>query len=163
VNKLRLLLTDVCNRNCRGCCNKLYDLKTLPVCTDFTCYDQILLTGGEPMLQPWLVVEAIGKLRRQTQSPIYLYTADTTKPIMLLLILSLIEGITVTLHEPKDVEPFLALDPHIQKEGKSLRLNVFKRSNYTPHNLTGWVVKSDLSWIRYCPLPEGEVFMRYEH
>ena len=33
--KLRLLLFEECDRDCPGCCNRDWDLRSLPVCRDF--------------------------------------------------------------------------------------------------------------------------------
>lgn len=46
MKKLRLLLHEECNRNCKGCCNKDWDLNALEIEDDFTDYDEILITGG---------------------------------------------------------------------------------------------------------------------
>ena len=73
--KLRLLLFETCNRSCEGCCNKDWDLTSLSVCTDYTPYREILLTGGEPLLQPELVVQAIREIREQTDQVEYCHLA----------------------------------------------------------------------------------------
>jgi hypothetical protein len=44
--------------------------------------------------------------------------------------------------------------------GKSLRLNVFKGVSLAELNLSCWKVKPNIKWIKNCPLPEDEVFMR---
>lgn len=162
--KLRLLLFADCNRHCAGCCNKDWNLESLPICTDYTPYDEILLTGGEPMLKPDLTVQAIQEIRQQTNAPIILYTADLAKPIWLYFINSLIDGLTVTLHTPGDVRVFESYDryftPPEHMKGR-MRLNVFKEAGEVrakPH----WKVKPGMEWIKNCPLPEGEVLMKYE-
>lgn len=33
--KLRLLLFEECDRDCPGCCNRDWDLRSFPVCRDF--------------------------------------------------------------------------------------------------------------------------------
>lgn len=129
--KLRLLLFESCHRHCEGCCNEGFDLRNLPVCMDWRGWDQILLTGGEPMLRPDLVARVIGLIRESVQTPIYLYTADTSHPLTLIALLRGIEGVTVTLHEQEQVEDFEWLLEMMQGnyralEGKSLRLNVFE-------------------------------------
>ena len=92
-DKLRLLLLDDCNRNCPGCCNRDWDLQALPLCQDYTPYRLIMLTGGEPMLYPEIIREAIAAIRRQTNVPIYLYTA---MPEQLDMLMPLLDGVTVT-------------------------------------------------------------------
>jgi hypothetical protein len=162
MKKLRLLLTEKCNRKCRGCCNKDYDLKALPTCNIFSEYEEILLTGGEPMLYPSLICLTINRIRRQTKAPIYLYTASLIEPHILMSFLDVIDGITLTLHTPKDVEPFRLFNKMILAGAlnKSLRLNVFRGISLRDINLSKWKVKKDMVWIKNCPIPKDEVFMR---
>lgn len=49
---LHLLVTPLCDRNCEHCCNKQYDLNTIPIVTPeelSNCTD-VFLTGGEPFV-----------------------------------------------------------------------------------------------------------------
>ncbi len=41
--KLRLLLFEECTRSCPGCCNRDWDLQSLPVCRDYSPYQLIML------------------------------------------------------------------------------------------------------------------------
>ena len=159
---LRLLLLKECNRNCQGCCNKDWDLDSLEVETDFSQYSEILLTGGEPMLKPELIIEICKKITEQTNVPIYLYTAETN---CLLSIVPYINGITLTLHKQLDVESFKSLNNIIEffiDEPFSLRLNVFKGVSIEGVDVSKWQVKRDMEWIENCPLPKNEVFKRYK-
>lgn len=158
-DKLRLLLLEECNRNCPGCCNKAYDLQHLQACEDYTPYRLIMLTGGEPMMRPDLIKEAVVDIRSQTNAPIYLYTAMVNG---LDEIFELIDGVTLTLHIKSDKQPF---EDFIAKAknlaGKSLRLNVFDEVGpigYYP----GWALKR-MVWRKDCPIPDGEDFMRYRN
>ncbi len=169
--RLRLLLFEDCNRRCSGCCNKNWNLSSLPVCDNYNGYDQILLTGGEPMLVPGLVKRIARDIRNKTgeesDPKIYMYTAKADDPSALMDVLSEVDGITLTLHTPKDVEPFRRFNNILNKswlKHKSLRLNVFKRINiHRPGiDLSSWKVKEGIEWIDNCPLPEGEVFMRFK-
>ena len=117
-DKLRLLLFDDCNRNCPGCCNRDWDLQALPLCQDYTPYRLIMLTGGEPMLYPEIIREAIAAIRRQTNVPIYLYTA---MPEQLDALMPLLDGVTVTLHTPEDIPVFQSFD----RTARTLRGNRF--------------------------------------
>ena len=156
-DKLRLLLFDDCNRNCPGCCNRDWDLQALPLCQDYTPYRLIMLTGGEPMLYPEIIREAIAAIRRQTNVPIYLYTA---MPEQLDALMPLLDGVTVTLHTPEDIPVFQSFDRTAQNlTGKSLRLNVFDEVG-TVICRPEWQVKDHMRWIPNCPLPEGEGLMR---
>ena len=49
--KLRLLLTTKCPNKCPMCCNNSWDFSKLPVVERWN-YEQIMFTGGEPLLYP---------------------------------------------------------------------------------------------------------------
>lgn len=168
--KLRLLLFEDCHRNCAGCCNKDWNLGTLPICDSFTGYEEILLTGGEPMLSPRLVHDVITDIREETsleqdQPQIYLYTADVRRLADIIELLDRLDGITVTLHSQNDVLPWIRLADIVATNGmcvrKSLRLNVFDGVVLEETKATKyWKIKSGMRWITNCPLPENEIFMR---
>jgi hypothetical protein len=164
---LRLIYTDVCNRNCEGCCNKDFDLANLPRPTHFE-YDEIFITGGEPLLFLDEVIGFIKALRLITKAKIYVYTAylDGYGANDFLTILRWVDGITLTLHEPRDWGMFLQLQSVINyvpevTDGKSLRLNIFKGVNTDIDLIPNyWRIKHNIEWIKNCPLPENEVLMK---
>ena len=166
VKILRLLITDKCLRNCKDCCNKQWNLRKLPVENDYSKYSEILLTGGEPLLFPYSVIKVIGEIRNFTQgTKIYLYTAMVENANKVLMVLDFLDGLTVTLHEQKDVEYFSKLNDLLQCNNyskKSLRLNIFSGVDIGKINLSCWKVKKDIVWIENCPLPKNEVFKRYK-
>lgn len=47
---MHLLITDKCDRGCKYCCNKQYDLNSIPIASEeeFESVDTVCLTGGEP-------------------------------------------------------------------------------------------------------------------
>ena len=47
--KLRLLVTAKCHNKCPMCCNNQFDFEKIPV-VDRLDYDEISITGGEPLL-----------------------------------------------------------------------------------------------------------------
>lgn len=163
---LRLLLFEECNRACPGCCNKDWDLKNLPVFDgDFTPFDQVILTGGEPMLKPQVVIDVAKRVPRGI--PVYVYTAKVDDFLAVEHVLDYVDGLTVTLHEQSDVEPFIRLKTELywceERYGnKSLRLNVFEGVQLEFLTYDMWKIKSDIVWIKDCPLPNEEVFMRLE-
>jgi len=160
--KLRLLLFSTCNRSCEGCCNKQWDLNELPVCTDFTGYDEIILTGGEPMLNPMLVEQTAKRVREDHQGALYMYTAKLDDISYLIRLLEDLDGLCVTLHEQEDVHVWQSFNHYLpaSQRSKSLRLNVFDGIDLDGIDTTDWVVKEGIEWIADCPLPPGEVFMR---
>lgn len=161
MKQLRLLLFENCNRNCKGCCNKDWDLKNLPIVKSFAEYNTIMLTGGEPMLNPNLIVQTCKKIIKESLANIYLYTAKVNNINDVLFVLPYLDGLTVTLHEQKDVSPFLILDSLLEhyQQNISLRVNIFKNVKL-PYTKSKWKIKDHIEWIKDCPLPENEIFMR---
>lgn len=49
---LHLMVTSLCGRNCKFCCNKQYDLNDIPYVTDKELdeVERVYLTGGEPFM-----------------------------------------------------------------------------------------------------------------
>ena len=163
---LRLLITKKCNRACEGCCNKQYDLDALEVENDFSGYDKILITGGEPMLDVPRLLDIVGMIRKQTKAPIYVYTARVSNVRDALEVMYHVDGMTLTLHDQDDVYPFMSFYStlhvhmnHCGMKAKSLRLNVFAgvdlKGNYPLFD-----IKRDMVWIKDCPIPNNEVFKR---
>lgn len=165
--KLRLLLTANCNRSCEGCCNKDWDLAALPVCESFAGYDEVLLTGGEPLLQPILTRNVADEVRASdkltgARTKVLLYTALAAKVPD---VLPWLDGLTLTLHESRDVRALKKLNKHLDTvpwlDELSLRLNVFVGVELGNVDLTHWQVKDGMEWVADCPLPQDEVFMKY--
>lgn len=47
---MHLLITDKCDRDCKWCCNKQYDVNDIPIATkeEYESVEIVCLTGGEP-------------------------------------------------------------------------------------------------------------------
>uniref|UniRef100_A0A6H1ZHZ4 Putative iron-sulfur binding domain containing protein n=1 Tax=viral metagenome TaxID=1070528 RepID=A0A6H1ZHZ4_9ZZZZ len=166
--KLRLLVTKECDRDCHGCCNDQYNLDALPVETDFRPYEEIIITGGEPMLTPNKVLAVVREIRRQTIAlpKIYMYTANADYPERIITILEQIHGLTFALHNRSDIMPLNRLTQKllISPLSRSLRLYIIEKVDITHlHSLTNvlWQTKVK-KWEAYCPLPDGEVLKRIE-
>lgn len=168
---LRLLFTPKCNRSCEGCCNKQWDLDTLEQVEHFN-YEEIILTGGEPLLYVKELIGVIRVIRRISSAKIYVYTAmlPSSNNKALYEIMPYVDGITLTLHEQIDSDRFnhvlysLENDPNVIRDfsDKSLRLNVFsgiKVSSYFK-SISLWKIKDEIEWIKDCPLPVNEEFRR---
>lgn len=169
---IRLLISEQCNRFCTKCCNQteLHDLDGLPQVdvTAVTEAKEIVLTGGEPLLDPLNLQYIIRTLRSINRDlKIYLYTAKTRPPANLVVCMEHLDGITVTLHEQKDVNDFENFQTWLNfrpewLSTKSLRLNYFSEAGVDIQQLetVGWLV-TNLKWLDECPLPENEIFMRW--
>lgn len=161
--KLRLLLLQECNRTCKGCCNKDWDLDGLPKCQSYAGYESIFLTGGEVMLYPEKVKQVTAEVRKQTDAPVIIYTAKCDDVEALIDVLKVVDGVTLTLHTRKDAPLFREFNAALQRSGvtgKSLRLNVFNGITVGDTDTSGWQVKTGIRWIKDCPLPTDEVFMQ---
>lgn len=167
MKKLRLVLFEKCNRSCAGCCNQDHNISGLPKVETYVGYRKIILTGGEPMLNPQLVLDTIEDIRKVNGCPIIMYTTKSKRPEDLIMMLDVLDGITLTLHEQYDVEPFIRLNDMLLqarriKEAnglvirKSLRLNVFAPIDVSGIDTSLWRVKDNIEWIENCPLPIGE-------
>lgn len=174
--KLRLLVTTDCPNHCPLCCNNRFDFDKLPV-VDRWDYDEIMITGGEPMLFP-AHLHNILRTIRETQkvmgiprSKIYVYTANINI-LCSAVTMNALDGIVYTPHSEKELIRFLGINARITDfdvDYKSLRLNLFpdikklledKRiAGYKGTYLSYWQVK-DIKWVKDCPVPEGEDFRR---
>jgi len=161
MKKMRLVMFEECNRNCAGCCNKDWDFGAVGVCDNFSGFDLVMLTGGEPMLKPSLVLKTIERVKEDTngKAKVYVYTAKVDTTFDALQVLEASDGMCVTLHEQSDVEPFLNFAARTKGYKKSLRVNIFKgvRLCGIP---AGWKEKRDMEWIKDCPLPDGEILLK---
>lgn len=170
---LRLIYSPVCNRSCPGCCNKDFDLPNLPRPTHFN-YEEIFITGGEPLLFYDEIVGFIKAIRLVSDAKIYVYTAKCDDASMLIELLDIVDGITLTLHDVRDWGMFQQFSfvtrehPEIF-EGKSMRLNIFDEVAsdesldmyfFTHKTEETWRVKKNIKWIPNCPLPPNEVLMK---
>lgn len=59
----RVIVTFGCNRKCPGCCNsQLPEYRTIHSDEELMKYQEIVITGGEPMLIPGKVLEFINSM-----------------------------------------------------------------------------------------------------
>lgn len=53
----RVIVTYRCDRHCPGCCNtQPQDVKTIHLIEELKDYEEIVVTGGEPLLEPELLI-----------------------------------------------------------------------------------------------------------
>jgi len=156
--KARLIVTYKCPRNCEGCCNKDWPYESAKPIQHFN-YEILILTGGEPLLFPDKVVQLAQQIKMASGGKVIMYTAMMKG---LLDVLPYLDGITLTLHEPADVDEFnvwaFKHDKKLWDSGKSLRLNVFRSAEEGKEifNTGVFKVKNHIEWLKDCPLPAGE-------
>jgi MoaA/NifB/PqqE/SkfB family radical SAM enzyme len=164
--KARLLVTYKCPKNCDGCCNKEWKGPMPTIATNYKGYEEIMLTGGEPMLYPAKVISLLRKIKAENpHASLYMYTA-TYNPKDLKEVLPLLDGVCITLHAPEDIiqlqgiYPYMLLNPN-----KSFRINVFDNINTSMLDFTKLphVRVKQMVWIKDCPLPTNEEFIRLEN
>lgn len=183
--KVRLHVTESCKRACKGCCMKQpeFSLDSVPAISSAkelpSDTEMVLITGGEPMMMPFKVMTIARDIDHYcTNARIIVYTAgpyarDRSLTIeehrLYRHVAAVVHGFTYTLHEPEDIPAFLALleagtfDP----SWHSLRLNVFESVSIEDFpasvkaDLLLWDIRWGYVWMEDCPLPEGEVFMKW--
>ncbi len=168
--KLRLVVTAECHNKCPMCCNNRIDLAALPV-VDRWNYDEIMITGGEPLthcVDVLCLIEAIRSICRASgwESMIYVYTAIPSVFSTRNTILAS-DGIVATPHTRADLERFCSLNKALlnrqyEAYGKSLRLNLFPEvRSWLPKDidLSLWKIK-EMEWMKDCPVPDGEDLRR---
>jgi hypothetical protein len=166
--KARVIWTRACQRNCDYCSNKydhviaqmqpLTDLRTL------ADNDEIIITGGEPMLMP----EKLWKFLKEVKfncpnSKLYLYTALADGLPHLRFIVDLVDGVHFTLHRGAsytDVEDFHFFQSIARSTNdKSFRLSVDPDIQYPLSIIPAvWKDIRIKTWFdpENCPVPVDE-------
>jgi organic radical activating enzyme len=164
--KARVLITRECNRKCPNCCSEyntvMKGMKEISSIDALKDYDQIMITGGEPMLLPEAVrVYSEGLKRNNPDCTIYLYTALYKSNLY--DIMDIIDGIHYTLHihsTPQDIANFNSFQELARLyPDKSIRAYI-DPAVQLPVTIYPWIYKrlEVKPWILEgaCPLPEGE-------
>ena len=161
--KARVIITFKCNRRCVNCCNTYKSIidagKHIRSITELAGYDQVILTGGEPMLFPDTVIGICEQLGKQG-SEVFLYTALWVPQIT--TILKLVKGIHYTVHSPAsdcDMIGFYKFQDLIKNRIGSYRLYIDPEVNrLITINPSVWSRVEIKPWLKEgeCPLPIGE-------
>lgn len=158
--KARIICTYSCPRSCEGCCNKDWPFEPARPIERYTDFNEILLTGGEPLMFPERLWDLILQIRKVTKTKIYIYTAAIEMPFALNCMMKVADGICLTLHTPNDIRLFNRFQSRFPiPKDRSMRLNIFEKIGY-PKNTTGWAVKKDIRWLKQCPLPQDEILYK---
>jgi hypothetical protein len=135
-------------------------------------YEEIILTGGEPMLYLMELNDFVVALRNiGYKGNIYLYTAtvNISSPGVMRLLRD-IDGITYTIHaeaNDSDIKLLKSLSSLsiLGYENFSSRLiidsRVYDRYDFSNIDLTNWDVIRKLQWKDYCPPAPNEELVEF--
>lgn len=179
--RARVLITEECNRNCSGCCNKYFKImeqaKRITTLDELSIYKIISITGGEPLLFPEKTERIIDELKGKKDPPvIYLYSAYYHPSLK--KIIPMIGGLHYTVHEgakEKDFELFYSLQELIKinkKEwkDKSFRLYIDNKVDeplsilpnvWNQSNVSKWLTEKELLDKQPNGLPLNETLFIY--
>lgn len=173
----RILITTKCNRSCPGCANEKFvgseHMHIMGDISEVSAYDEIILSGGEPMLVPELLMDTIKQIKNISDAPIFLYSStvkvyDSTVS----QILNSIDGLTYTLHYEctdndikmlKDLSFVLGLTKNLNAR-LLIDSRLYKKYDFNNISLENWNVVKKLEWLDDgdCPLPEHETGYYYK-
>ena len=177
----RVIVTYRCDRKCENCCNE--HIRNVPEVQfeDLLEYDEIVITGGEPMLIAPRVVEMVHRLQANGfTGNIYLYTAMFKRNHWAhKTLVKEVTGITYTLHFPvlrEDVVQAYDLNQYIrdnldnQNNSRADRLFYDSRCwlfmdeiMKGTQNANHWTEVRSLRWKDgECPVPEHEELLFYD-
>lgn len=170
MKKARLIISYMCKRQCVGCCNRHYegpDPIKIKYVDSLRGYDEVCISGGEPLLFPKQTLHAIHRLREiSPKTKIYVYTAAVDRPEPLAWVTYLADGITLSIHTQQDLITFRQTIPWggiLGIEGKSMRMKIFEGVTVPQDlDLTGWQVDFRVKWLAHCPLPKDETLFDWE-
>ena len=167
----RVILWRACNRDCELCCNKaeagaIQGAIPIKSICDVTGYDEVLLTGGEPMLNPDKVIGAATYARKfNPHAKIYLYTAWWYNDYdRMLEVLRAVDGVHYAVHGPSmydnDFDMLKWVQDHLFRNkdwDKSYRLHL-DRDIASTVEITPclWSRIDCKPWLVDCPLPPHE-------
>jgi len=156
---LRLILWRDCPRACSTCPNKSIEcgsVKPFFFNEDLSGYDEIILTGGEPLMRPGLLRTVAEEIKRQTDAKVYVYSAWDGDLSFIADTLSYVDGITLSLYTWRDVSRIPELTELIKAKGldtRSLRINSFLAPVDADPEI--WKVKYK-TYLKDCPIPDHE-------
>lgn len=166
MKKARLIVTMNCIRKCSYCCNKyegiLTKATTLSSLFPLKHYEEILITGGEPLDDPKRTLKIIEVLKALNPAVrLYLYTARYT--VEMIHIMDKVDGIQFTLHEGASIADVIGFNKFQAIAGmypdKSFRLYMHPKVKHRiPVKPSMWSRVESKPWLteRECTLPEGE-------
>lgn len=108
--KIHLLVTTLCDRNCKHCCNKQYDLNEIPYVTmkELSQAKEVYITGGEPFkyANPVEIARWIKSKFRNIEVYVYTNADELAQYLSDGGYLTSIDGLTVSIKTENDLDAF---------------------------------------------------------
>ena len=175
----QVIVTKKCLKRCRGCVTKtLLDLETVTF-DDLMSYENIHITGGEPMLMADRCVELVHRLRlKDFTGMITLSTSDASRVGRYWaadMLIDEVDGLFFTLHYnankeklKNELRSLRKLDKYLSskdRKGKDDVLYIDKRVYDTEYVKTlkgGWSLIEPQEWIRNIKVDNPEDYVFYD-
>lgn len=166
----RVIVTFECDRKCPGCCNVApgFSYKETKF-DDLLKYEEIVITGGEPMLISEYCVEFVHRLKYSGyKGKIFLYTAynKANKKWSDLALLKEVDGVTYTIHaDPtkKELQMLANMETAIiLSKVKSSRLHIDSRVKELNFHKEVWNEVKYFDWKEECPVIETEDILFFD-
>lgn len=155
----RVIVTWGCNRQCEGCCNNSLDKSEIKTVTieELRQYEEIVITGGEPMLLKDKLYNFISDLKKNMpKAKIYLYTSYWDDSQLSKYTIGMLSGISFTIHNEstdKDIIALKNLSRYIDRF-LSTRLfidnRLYDKYDFSNINFDRWDVIRKLQWKKEC-------------
>lgn len=163
---IHLLTTSLCDRDCPYCCNKQYDLSTIPQVSNYELRraENIFLTGGEPFIfsQPNQIACWLKENYRNIKKVIVYTNAYELQQYLLKGgSLGYIDGLTISIKDNLDQMYFEDIPYFLEKysDCKSNRLYYFDKSLIEGLDTTGFEVFAREWQPNFTPAPNS-IFRR---
>ena len=167
----RIIVTYKCNRNCPGCCNTHDNsVRKIKDISELLKYDEIVITGGEPMLIKKDVIRLLLLLRsRGFAGKIYMYTAFFEDDTYSDILLDRLNGITFSIHAEateNDIVVFKQLSNIIAtKSHLNSRLfidnRIWDKFEASQRRFSMWDEVRNLEWKDECKPAEHEELVEF--
>ena len=172
--KARVIITESCHRNCPNCANTqsrtIAAIKNLYSIEELDRFDEVIITGGEPMLVPDEVAALIQEIRKQKSTrKIFLYSAAIFDMQEFTDIVDIVDGLHYTIHSPasnKDIQDFQLVQSILAEfRGQEKSFRLYIQEGVQQNILLNTSVWSRIElkpWQEDCPIPEGEELLLWK-
>lgn len=170
---MHLLITDKCDRDCKYCCNKQYDVNDIPIVTkeEYESVDTVCLTGGEPFKYAEPSYMAL-RLKNRYQNIKNVYAYANAEPLYKwlekneydrferIVFTTALDGLSVSIKNEEDASAFekLVNHPFI----KSLKSNYLYVMNGLNPEQTGNFKVINREWQEDFKPAKNTIFRRLE-